>query len=485
MKNIDKINDEIYRLFLVNDYFFISQKKIVKLKNIIYFWNESSIVYACLEDGRTFVIDEKINKLEKLLKKIFIRTHRNFLVAINRIIGLSRRFPTTDETLLKEMKISDKNLKECELYIEGVKRRIPVTRTYSKRIKNVLNINNFGHLVPDNKEDKRFRELGIIRFGWRELRKIDVNNSEAVKEFIDKWDIKKFSRERMIKYFRQVGISEIDKRKVIKNIIYQLYEWIKKGIEPLSDGNIRSLWYRIKSVLSYHSNVLEPGDVDIFYDVLTGMIEDESLFKYKDFGFMDMNESYRGIGEVKPEVVLASEKIGHYAFIRKMAKRIGCSFICLKGEPAHISLEYFSDDLMEVTQGIKKSVFVISDIDPAGFSIQNNLVEGLQKHGHEIKMVVPLVTVDTFSDEEIGYVRYPVVRFEKKDGEFIPVPPASSGQITKTREWFYKYINDERLLSSKIIDNRKIYTIWGIESDAADRAKIEKKFNSFFEMSMW
>ena len=304
MKNTSKISDEIYKLFLMNDYFFVSKKKIVKLKNIVYFWKESSIVYACLEDGQRFVIDEKINKLEKLLKNIFIRTHRDFLVSISRIIGLSRRYPRDNETLPKGMKIDDKNLEECELYIEGIKRRIPVTRTYSKRVKRALNISEFSHLVPDNREDKRFRELGIIRFGWRELRKIDINDDEAVKRFIDKWDIKKFSRERMVKYFRQVGISEIDKRKVIKNIIYQLYEWIKKGIEPLSDGNIRSLWYRIKSVLSYHSNVLEPGDVDIFYDVLTGMIEEESLFKYKDFGFMDMNESYRGIGEVKPEVVL-------------------------------------------------------------------------------------------------------------------------------------------------------------------------------------
>ncbi len=485
MKNLDIINDEITQLFLKNDHFFISEKKIVKLKDIIYFYVESTVVFAYLENGSIYEINEKINGLNKLLKGIFIRTHREFLVSVDRIQGISRRYPADSKEVLEESKEPDKVFDECELHIDGINRTIPVTRTYSARIKRLLNIKEFAHLIPDNGEDKKFRELEIINFGWRELKVLDINDLESVKNFIEKYDIKKFDRKTMIKYFRQVGIKEIDKRKVIKNIIFQLYTWIKKGIEPISDGNIRSLWYRIKAVLAYHSDVLAPGDVDIFYDVLTEMIEEHNLFKYKDFGFMDMNEAYRGIGSRRPQIILASEKIGHYAFIRRMADKTGCSFICLKGEPAHISLEYFSDDLMEVTGNVKKSVFVISDIDPAGFSIENNLIKGLKRHNHRIEKVISLVTLETFEDDEVGYIRYPVVRYEKKDNEIIPIPPASSGRITKAREWYYEFINDDRLFSKKIIDNRIIITIWGIESDAADRRKIEDKFYSFFELSVW
>jgi len=76
------------------------------------------------------------------------------------------------------------------------------------------------------------------------------------------------------------------------------------------------------------------------------------------------------------------------------------------------------------------------------------------------------------------------VRYEKKDNEIIPIPPASSGRITKAREWYYEFINDDRLFSRKIIDNRIIITIWGIESDAADRRKIEDKFYSFFDLGV-
>jgi hypothetical protein len=36
--------------------------------------------------------------------------------------------------------------------------------------------------------------------------------------------------------------------------------------------------------------------VDIYYSALQEMIEEQKLFWYKDFGFMDMSEPYRGIG---------------------------------------------------------------------------------------------------------------------------------------------------------------------------------------------
>jgi hypothetical protein len=281
----------------------------------------------------------------------------------------------------------------------------------------------------------------------------------------------------MLSYFRQFGVNEINKKRVIKNIIYQMFRWIKKGIEPLSDGNIRSLWYRVKAVLAYHSDILEPGDVDIFYNTLQEMVEDDGLFRYKDFGFMDMNEPYRGIGAKSPEIILASEKLGHYLFIKKMATEAGVSFICMKGEPAVISLEYFSDDLMKVCGNKPKTVFCISDIDPAGYSIEGNLVSGLQRNGHQVDRVVKLVDASIFTSEEIAIVRYPVVSYETNGDQVKPVEPATMGQVTKGRAWF-NLIKDDRLFSEKDKgDGWKVSTIWGIESDAADREIIQKRFS--------
>jgi hypothetical protein len=332
------------------------------------------------------------------------------------------------------------------------------------------------HLVPEHPNDKVLRQYELIDFGRRELISLDATDKAAVEAFKKQWDIKQFTRERMLSYFRQYGVNEINKRRVIKNIIYQLYRWIVKGIEPLSDGNIRSMWYRIKAVLAYHSDILGAGDVDIFYNTLQEMVEDHGLFRYKDFGFMDMNEPYRGIGLKRPEVVLASEKLGHYLYIKKMAMEAGVSFICLKGEPAVISIEYFADDLLKACSGKELTVFCISDIDPAGYSIEGNLVSGLQRNGHQVGRIVKLVDTSVFTPEEIAIVRFPVVSYETKGDQVKPVEPATMGSVTKARAWF-DLVKDERLISEKDKGGGwKTVTIWGIESDAADREIVRKRF---------
>jgi hypothetical protein len=46
------------------------------------------------------------------------------------------------------------------------------------------------------------------------------------------------------------------------------------------------MWYRIKSVLAHHANILGPGDVNTFYSTLLEMIDAQGLFRYRDIGFM-------------------------------------------------------------------------------------------------------------------------------------------------------------------------------------------------------
>jgi hypothetical protein len=51
------------------------------------------------------------------------------------------------------------------------------------------------------------------------------------------------------------------------------------------------------------------------------------------------------------------------------------------------------------------------------------------------------------------------------------------GQVTKGRAWFEGEINDDRLLSEKDKGGGwKVFTIHGIESDAADREIIKERF---------
>lgn len=451
----------------------------VPVKDILYLTSKRSDVLATLAGKKPITLPGNLNTWEILLRGLFVQTHRHYLVALDRIEGTFERFP---EELEEEKRMTRAELRakddECEISLRGTEKRIPVTAIYGRQLKKTLGITWFHYLAPENPADRALRLYGLIDFGWRELYGLDQKDKAAVDAFKLKWDIKLFDKKRMLSYFRLYGANEINTKRVIKNLIYQMWRWIQKGIEEPSDGNIRSLWYKIKGVLAQHSNILGSGDVDTFYSTLQEMVEDQELFRYKDFGFMDMNEPYRAIGAKNPEIILASEKLGHYLFIKGLAREHGISFICLKGEPAVISMEYFSDDLKAECGGKPLTVFCISDVDPAGYSIERNLVRGLEK-AHQVKKVVKLVDVSAFTTEDIGFVRFPVVSYEKKGDQVKPIAPATMGQVTKGRSWFDEEIKDERLLSEKDKGGGwKVITIHGIESDAADREIIKARFKA-------
>jgi len=471
------------RLTLPERHIITRNGKLVRIGEIVYFYGEGGKTYAVTETGSKYHIVQNLAVIQREFEGYFLQVHRSFLVAQDRITGIYNRFPEEpgkdgEPTISRVMMGRNRGVEEeCEIILEGAEKRIPVTQKFSGALKDLFRLKTLHHVVPEHPDDRKLRLLDIIDFGWRELFDLDPKNAPAVDAFKKKWDIRQFTRERMLTYFRQILVNRIDKRRVIKNILYQLHRWMKKGIEKLSDGNIRSLWYKIKSILTYHSNVLEPGDVDIFYSALQEMVEEEKLFRYKDFGFMDVNEPFRGIGKTRPEIILASEKIGHFFFIRGLAGEVGTSFVCVKGEPPVISLEYFSDDLYQACGAAEKSIFCISDIDPAGYSIERNLVEGLTSRGHKIRQVTKLVDPSLFASGDIVYALYPVLRYQQKGTVIKPMGKANLGQITKALDWWNKEIKDDRFISEKQLGNGwKIVTIFGIESDSADREVVRKRF---------
>jgi 5S rRNA maturation endonuclease (ribonuclease M5) len=472
---IKEVSERIERLHRIEEELISLEGEVFRTRDIIFMQADGGQTFALVAGGKKIELPENLNFYEEFYRGYFVRTHRFYLVAFERIEGVFERFPEPEVEFVERRSLRSKD-DECDLSLQGTDIRVPVTETYDNALKARLGIEHFTHYSPENEHDRSLRLYGLIDFGWRELAFLDVENKTAVEKFKNKWDIKQFSRDRMLHYFRYFSFNEIDKKRVIKNVLYQTWRWIKKGIEKPIDGNIRSLWYKIKSVLAYHSDVLESGDVYTFYGALLEMVEDEGLFRYKDFGFMDVNEPYRGLGSERPEVILASEKVGHFLFIRDLARKARVSFLCMKGEPSVLSLEYFSDELAEVVKGKDVSVFCITDVDPAGYSIEGNLVKRLEQNGHKVERLVKLVDIDIFSSDEIKILRYPVVSYREKGGQIKPVKPSSNSQVTKARDWFCE-IDDRRLLSEREGENGwKSVTIWGLESDAADRRKIEERF---------
>lgn len=476
-----ELQKRVDRLFLPQQPLISRKNELVCVGDIVFMQYQKGSVEAVTASGISYALPDNLNYYERLFKGYFLRVHRSYLVSLGRIDGTFERFPEEPE---KREDLRGKE-DECELALTGSDVRIPVTSTYGKAVKKALGVTSFHNLVPEHPADKKLRQYGLIDFGWRELYSLDKNDKAAVEAFKERWDIKKFSRTRMLSYFRQYGVNEINKKRVVKNIIYQMWRWITAGIEEPSDGNIRSMWYRIKSVLAHHANILGPGDVNTFYSTLLEMIEAQGLFRYRDFGFMDMNAPYCDVNAEHPEIILASEKIGHFLFIRNLARSVGASFICTKGEPAVISLEYFSDDLHKNCGGRPLTIFCISDIDPAGYSIERNLVKRLEQTGHKIARLIKLVDTSIFESADIAVVRFPVVSYEKKGEVIKPVPPAMMSQVTKTLDWF-KEIQDPRLITEKDKGGGwKVVTIWGIESDAADRKAIENRFYAGLQRLTW
>ena len=496
--------ERINKLFARKKAFLTLGNKAIEVEDILCFIVRKRQTFA-YTSNKKYEIFEGLNELEELLSGLFIRTHRDYLINQDAVEGFSRRFkkpvPPQEllfidsnflfeadiETLGAELSFIPEVLlsrsqhgiyAEGTLYLKGFDDGIPITATYSKAVKKAFGVRNFHYLLPEHPEDKKMRLLELIDFGWRELKTLNIKNKKAVSAFRKEWDIKLFDKTKMLHYFRQIEKLEIDKRMVFRNLIFQKYNWIKAGIEPNIEGNIRSFWYEVKRTLAHDFEMWKASDIHIFYDSLQTLIEEDKLFKYRDFGFMDMGETYRKLGADRPEVILMVEKRGLSRFIQKVADGLGVTSISLQGEPSSLSLEYFADELKKVVGDKSLEILSVTDLDPAGYSIQRNLVAGLKQQGLNVTKVVRIVNPAMFPDpEEVEWMGYPVVRYKVIKGKIIPLEPTNMSQITKARTW-YQSINDSRFMTSRKIEKGKLVTIWGIESDGADKGKIKKIIHS-------
>ncbi|MDD3524113.1 MAG: hypothetical protein PHQ41_05385 [Candidatus Cloacimonetes bacterium] len=461
------------------------------LRNVAYFNAKGAEVSAYDQEGRKHAIAENLDFLVSTWPGLFIRTHEDYAVAFDQVIGVSQRYPTIFETeepaevptvdgvrlLIMKMREGQNEPEECELHLRGVERTIPVTVTNSVALKQRLGVASLQHLDDELPSQKRLRKIGIIDFGWRDLDQLDPADEAAVTAFREKWDIRLFDRKRMLSYFRQIGNNRLDKRRMLLNVVFQIHRWMLRGIEKLTTGNIRTVWYETKGLLTYHSFELKAGDVDIYYSVMQELVEDHRLVRYQDFGFHDVNAMYREVGTERPHIIAVTEKAGQFALVEEMAKEVGGSLICTRGEPGSIMLEFFADSLLEVVKGKPLEIFCVTDMNPAGFSIPKTLAHGLRWRGLNIKRVVTLVDMAAYTDRQIMMHRTAMVRYREHEGKIIPVQPKNMSRITNVRKWWEKELRDPRLRDEKpAYEGGKLITIYGIDSDVAIEGVFLERF---------
>jgi len=210
-------------------------------------------------------------------------------------------------------------------------------------------------------------------------------------------------------YFSTKRSKRINVARLVKNILWQVYEQITLKQRPSLDGNLRSLWYSdVKPVLS-RAGALR--DTDAGYSLLSDLLVHlvtRDLLHYRSFDFTDERFDDRRLGKRRRNVILAAEKRGHWRWLKRMNEAHGVTVIALGGQPSLMSTEYFVEELKTARANLKKPMplFTVMDYDPAGESIAQAFVRQLKGFGAKTSKRVDLVKPANMTKEQIDLSCY-------------------------------------------------------------------------------
>lgn len=239
--------------------------------------------------------------------------------------------------------------------------------------------------------------------------------AEGIQHFDE--DIRRMSRKELQKHFAAESSGRILLARVIKNIIWQVYERIQAGTQPPITGNIRTFWYQwVKPVLShlpdYGDAKTDPYEAVI--GTFTHLVLDLKLFRYADFDFTDENWENRRIGTSRPEVLVFAEKAGWIRFLRELHEEWGVSVLALKGLPSALTSEYTAS---HITSAIKSErpirLIGIVDYDPAGDIVANSFRAQLKGVGLARSTLTTIIHPKHYTRDEIKIFKFPLPKKEK------------------------------------------------------------------------
>lgn len=253
--------------------------------------------------------------------------------------------------------------------------------------------------------------------------------------------------------------------RLMRNIVWQVRERIVKGEKPSLHELLRTFWYMyIKPTLSRAGALAKETDqYDQLINCIVSMVKELQVMRYKDIGFRDDNQAHRRIG-ANANIILFSEKLGHYEFLSDMADKYNISIIALGGQPSVLNVEYFVDTLKEANVNLQRSFYLFSivDYDASGWIIRDAFINNLKFYGIPNTRVVDLIYPDMLSPEEIKLSRYLV-----KD--------AGSMRV-KNENWLkevYKrdYKNQQYLEATR--NDKKI--LYGLEAESISSKRITEE----------
>ena len=429
------------------------------------------------DDGKTKPVQGTIEKFQRRLKKIapqFVRTHKSYLVNLHQVAAVGK---TSKGDYLFQF--------------HGEAAPAPVTRYYAPHVAKKLHVDHLDYLEPRDSRAEKIRSFGLKTFGLEEIMKGEVKTEGQVKWFMSRYGVHRFYEKELKEEFPEKSTGDIDKARVMRNIIWQVWNWIQWGLIPKFSGSIRSLWYKyIVFVLKRNPHLKaknQSQDESSFYDYFNDFVE-LGIFSYEDFGFRDPFQSSRGVGHLFPQAMLYAEKSSLLSLANALGKKYSISWLMTRGQVPWITAEYMAGDLKERVGDPDKELifFTMTDLNPGGLSIARNLKKRFTFHGFQNIKIHPVIDLTLFTDEDIEAYRSPLISWrEKKKGKKLHYTFKTNRDkklFSRYYEWFFgskdwKGVNDKRLITR---EPHKRYgdlvTIYGLDVDPISHDLIEERF---------
>lgn len=197
-------------------------------------------------------------------------------------------------------------------------------------------------------------------------------------------DILAMPIERLREEFGYETTTGIKLTPFFRNVIWQLYEFIKAGSPPdfyHKRGFVRGMWYHIKSRISRYKP-LRGHYYGTMSAVLAALVR-EGLFSYKDFNFRDRDKNQRILGTENRHILIFSEKDGFISIMETIAETYGCTAVTLGGVPSFLSSNYMVSEMAEAGFPMDAEYFCFSivDFDPAGDNAAEEFLKQLAASG--------------------------------------------------------------------------------------------------------
>jgi len=178
--------------------------------------------------------------------------------------------------------------------------------------------------------------------------------------------------------------SEFRIETLLKNVIWQIYEHVQAGRPPefvKRRGNIRGLWYHIKSRFHRHKPLR-----GYFYKTMIKMLArmvEAGVVSYVDFQFRDLSQDAWHIGPENPHAIVFCEKDSFATYTDEYVATYGCSALTMGGTPSLMSVDYYVQRMVEAGMDLSQKFILVSivDFDPRGENAANEFVEKLELFG--------------------------------------------------------------------------------------------------------